>query len=466
MASLLRPASSMPTGVHIVLQNLHDGHYLNLRGNWPQIGTWVQLWEDIHNFGNHWKLVPASGANDAFYICHRLNEDLCLGADTGRPATLVDASVSAICLILVAKSDPSAKWLFRTDGNGRFVVGNAAQTQLLVDGEMVFPILSRQLLRTADHAPEYDFLDRAKGARAVALCMPSKRNIAAISEWQLFRAPDPAPQQMPRTISSLCGPTEPAALHSAAWLKEQAEKIPQTYVLQHVSSTLYLNVLGSRPWPGRKVHLWDDATNQGNHWKLVPTQLNAYEYFIVPVLDTTLCLGLHHGWQMLELGAATKLLSPLDPSARWLFRVDVITGQTTLDNFMPLVNADGLSSRAYLQTAPGYAVTKWTQPTVLNVPAGNFSAWNVVLLPQSDLVDAEMMAACPPRLEEAELCYCEPQHQAGSSSSSQQVPLPPRLEPEKWRGYIDEQTQIVWFATPDNQWQSDGDSVEPYVEII
>ena len=447
-----------------MLQNLHDGHFLNLRGNRPRLGAWVQLWENKCNIGNHWKIEPVIGTDNKFHICHRLDETMCLGVDAAHETRMVDVAAAFVPLVLVAKSDSSSKWLFRTDSNGHYVIGNSVQALLPPAFEMVIPILSRQLSRTLNASGEYDFLDRAKGARAVALSMTSTRKIAAFSEWQLFLAPEPEGSPVPRTVYSLPGPTGPVEAHSADWLREQAAQIPQMYVLQHAHSSLYLNVLGSEPWPGVTVHRWDDATNLGNHWKLVPTQLHEYEFFLVPILDFTLCLGLDHDWQVLNEGASTKLLSPLADSARWRFCADDLTGQTTLVNCMPLANTHGTSARAILQTPPGQFVGMWTQPIVLSMPAGNSSVWNVLLTPASAETAVGRMNDCPSRLAAALRPDASPPHQASSSSSSSQVPLPPCRDPENWRGYFDEATQTVWYVTHDNRWQSDGEKVGPYSE--
>jgi len=90
-------------------------------------------------------------------------------------------------------------------------------------------------------------------------------------------------------------------------------------VLRNVHTELLLNVSGSRPALNRRVQLWDDANNKGNHWRLQRIQGTTY-FNICPENDVTLCLGLSDYSPGAADGArGTVLVSPSHWAAQWRF---------------------------------------------------------------------------------------------------------------------------------------------------
>ena len=92
-------------------------------------------------------------------------------------------------------------------------------------------------------------------------------------------------------------------------------------VLRNGQVQLLLNVRGSRPSLGKRVQLWDDSFNQGNHWLLSPIEGTRY-FHIRTRLVPALCLGLEDpdpgNFSAVQMAT---LVNPDHWSAQWKFRL-------------------------------------------------------------------------------------------------------------------------------------------------
>ena len=150
-------------------------------------------------------------------------------------------------------------------------------------------------------------------------------------------------------------------------------------------------------------------------------------------------------------------MSRLEPTAAWRLLEGSSSGKVHLVNKELLLPAgdDGVNFMAILQVPPGQQIRKGTRPIV--VEGGCYDAdWVVqpvqqVGRPVSDGQPDNVHATCPSRFESA-----------GPSGA----PPGPHIAPSLWAAFQSDATEnsFVWFATLDNRWISDGNTVRPYID--
>ena len=89
----------------------------------------------------------------------------------------------------------------------------------------------------------------------------------------------------------------------------------------HYGTGLLANVQGSTPSPLRRVQIWDDPFNQGNHWRIQRLAGSPPRVILQADLEPSLALGIRQydssGAFYTNYGREAALVECDDPSAIW-----------------------------------------------------------------------------------------------------------------------------------------------------
>ena len=125
--------------------------------------------------------------------------------------------------------------------------------------------------------------------------------------------------------------------------------VHEPLVLRNINADLILNVQSSRPRPNRRVQLWDDVCNKGNHWQLQQVQ-GTSRFRICPELNSELCLGLADSLSGPLAASRDAILVRHDHwSACWKFTVKR-TGVYTIENVVQGVHGVAGSQEFFAPT--------------------------------------------------------------------------------------------------------------------
>jgi hypothetical protein len=247
--------------------------------------------------------------------------------------------------------------------------------------------------------------------------------------------------------------------------------VNRTVIIRNMQQDLYLNVLGSTPFPFRKVHLWDDPHNQGNHWIIKVDHSVPYLAFNIHCyINEALVLGLKDiGDDHDPMWASACVRPHGSPRTRWriYLRNDNVSYEL---NCLTDVSADTdvvLRSTGMALMAEGdeRASHQFGAMVFGFDPAspGALKTWAVQLwtpppMPLSLNVDgmegSEQAGHATPSLRQL------PSRSAQASSSTRPLlpPPPPRAGDSLSLGtrivYQDPITSHEWYCTQDNYWSS------------
>jgi len=333
--SSLSPLSVL-VGQPVLLLNHRHNLFVNVLGSRASVGRKVHLWDDARNPGNHWIIRQAAGRGGLlrFQIQSCLDEALVLGVINEVVRDPSEPEAYKVCLLPQNSANVTWAIIHRADGvygvEADFVAGlgrHASTLHLQAAanapefrgfGALVFAsqgahihglagwtiqVLPEALDRPQQAVSLMDLeVDTAQEAlalgalhsepssgRLLLVPAPPVRNGAFVDDgvWQIYE--DAQGKQWYASFDggyfSLDGLLVRSYEHQLPW--------NSVVCLRHTSSGLFLNVLGSRAYAGRKIHLWDDAHNQGNHWRLHQYEgvgVRCVEF--VSLLDETLALGM------------------------------------------------------------------------------------------------------------------------------------------------------------------------------